>query len=700
MVFEWSGMRHRIDRIQPNGEILLERLGDGCLSIVGRDVLLHAYAEGKIDAARADGSSERKDAMIFSRPLDELSESMRNEVARRRQYMQALLELGDVVFTKIHLQPVISEVAARIGDVLPPSPVTLWRWYRRYKVTQDARALIPRIDRRGSSNLKQNDRILQLAAEAIEEAFKLSPRATVPSIYTRLLAKIDADNRQLPMTTQIRKPALRTLYRMFGRMEAYQHVAFREGKAIADKRFRLVKTSTQTSYILERVEIDHTPLDLFLIDEKTGLPLGRPTLTAVIDHFSRMLLGYYLSYSGPSVAAVMGALRHAILPKPSVVEVVPKLHVEHAWPCYGRPDLMVVDNGLEFHSKALESVAFDLGSRLQFCPKFEPRFKGAIERYLGTLNRFFSHQLPGTSLARLHERGDYDPQKHAVLTLAEFNQIFQKWVLDVYAQTIHRGIHETPWSRWHEGLKHREPELPDSVQALQRRIGQVEERALRHDGIVLNGIRYNSAKLAPILCAYGVGTKVRVLYDHEDLGDIQVWRPDDVEPICVPALDQDYARGLTGLQNKMIRDLVREKGRSQQDSTALEQAKRDLITVVDELMASRKQSDRRRAGAIRGVSSNKPEATLAVDTNHEQRKQVRNTTQTARKSALTPPVLADPRRERHRKNKSGAAFHGAISETGFAGTRRDPGPARHRSTCRDHRGNCRSRPGKTRRSRA
>lgn len=639
MVFEWSGARHLIDRIQPNGEILLERMEDGCLSIVGRDVLLQAYAEGKISAALTDAVGDRKNAMIFSRPLDELSEPVRNEVARRRQYLQAIMKLGDMVFNKTHLQSVICEAAAQIGDDHPPSPITLWRWHRRYKTTQDARALIPRIDRRGSSKLRQSARILQLATEAIEEAFKLSPRATGPSIYTRLLAKIDAENRQLSTTAHIRKPTLRTLYRMLGRVEAYQQVVFREGKAIAEKRFRLVKTSTQTSRILERVEIDHTPLDLFLIDEKTGLPLGRPTLTAVIDHFSRMLLGYYLSYCGPSVAAVMGALRHAILPKPPTVEILPKLHVEHTWPCYGSPDLMVVDNGLEFHSESLDGVAFDLGCRIQYCPKFEPRFKGTIERYLGTLNRFFSHQLPGTSLARLHERGDYDPQKHAVLTLAEFNQIFQKWVLDVYAQTVHRGTHETPWARWHEGMKRREPELPDSVRALQRRIGQVEERALRHDGVLLHGIRYNSAALAPILCAYGIGTKVRVLYDHEDLGDIQVWGPDDAEPICVPALDQGYARGLTELQNKMIRDLVREKGSSRQNSAALEQAKRELIAVVDELMASRKQRDRRRAGAIRGISSSKPEAMLAVEAKQEQRQLVRNTTQTARKSA---PISSMP----------------------------------------------------------
>lgn len=619
LVFEWNGTCHRIDRMQPNGEIVLERMKDENLSIVGQDVLLRAYANGEITSSPTGINGKNVSVPGFSRPLDEVPDAVKNEVARRQHYLQMILTLEDFVFTKGRLQPMILEVAEKIADPHPPSTITLWRWYRRYSATQDIRSLIPRTDRRGSSMLKQSSRVLQLASEAIEEAFILSPRATCVSIYTRLLAKIDADNRQLPTTAQLKRPALRTVYRMLGRVEAYQQVVFREGKAAADKKYRLIKASTRTTHILERVEIDHTPLDLFLVDDKTGLPLGRPTLTVVIDHFSRMLLGYYLSYGAPSLAAVMGALKHAILPKSPVVEVIPKLHVEHAWPCYGRPDRMVVDNGMEFHSKALEEVALDLGSHLLFCPKFEPRFKGAVERYLGTINRFLSHQLPGTSLARLHERGDYDPQKHAVLTLAEFNHIFHKWVLDVYAQTIHRGVHETPWSRWHDGLGHRSPDLPDNVRALQRRIGKIEERSLRHDGILLRGVRYNSAELAPILYAHGIGTRVRVLYDAEDLGTVQVWGPDAQEPICVPALDQSYARGLTELQNKMIQAMVREKGASQQDSAALERAKRELVAVVDELMASRKQRDRRRAGAIRGISSNKPESELHAEVAHGER---------------------------------------------------------------------------------
>lgn len=606
MVFEWSGAVNRIDRLQPDGHILLERMGSGQLALVGRDEILQAYARGEIvagDLPSNDGAARQ--AAVFSRPLDELKEPVKTKVARRRAYLDAVLESGPPIFTKGYLRPLLEEAAQLMGDEHPPSCTTFWRWYSRYNRHQDGRALIPREDRRGCKEMKLHPRVLELAEAAITGAFHISPRATVQMIFTLLQTKINKENLIRLSSEQLKPPSKRTIYRLLNRMEAYDLTVLREGKAVADKRFRQVQRNMQVDHILERVEIDHTPLDLFLIDERSGLPLGRPTLTMCLDFFSKMPFGYYLSYGAPSTAAVVGALKHAILPKKPCPSALPKLHVEHSWPCYGRPDLIVVDNGLEFHSNDLESIAMDLMIRVNYCPKHEPRFKGAIERYLKTINYFFAHQLPGTSMARLHERGDYDPQKQALLTLSEFNQIFQKWLLDVYAQTVHRGTSQTPWARWHEGLARREPELPSSLDALRHRIGQVVERNLNHEGIVLNGIHYNGDALAPMLRAYGRGTAVRVLFDPDDLGEIHVWGPDAAEPVRVQAMNPAYARGLTALQHTLIRRSVREKGASQQDVAALDRARQELADVVQDLMASRKQRHRHRAAAIQGFNSNR-----------------------------------------------------------------------------------------------
>ena len=53
-------------------------------------------------------------------------------------------------------------------------------------------------------------------------------------------------------------------------------------------------TSLANRQPLERAEIDHTELDVFVIDEKTRLPIGRPWLFVAIDVFTNMILGHYL----------------------------------------------------------------------------------------------------------------------------------------------------------------------------------------------------------------------------------------------------------------------------------------------------------------------------------------------------------------------------------------------------------------------
>ncbi|KVL38484.1 hypothetical protein WS96_06610 [Burkholderia sp. MSMB1835] len=75
---------------------------------------------------------------------------------------------------------------------------------------------------------------------------------------------------------------------MFDRVDEYDVAILKDGKASADRRFKITKTGVPVTHILERVEIDHTPVDVFLVDDRTGLPCGRPTVTMLLDKFSRM----------------------------------------------------------------------------------------------------------------------------------------------------------------------------------------------------------------------------------------------------------------------------------------------------------------------------------------------------------------------------------------------------------------------------
>jgi putative transposase len=655
MVFEWNGVSYRIVKLEKNDDVLLESLIGTGLSIEKKDNLLKEYLAGNISVKKINNPLRDKfDPPLFTRPLDELSEKLRAEVNRRCHYLEKIFTKTHPVFTDDYLTPIIQEVALEMNDKKPPSYRTVGRWYKLYQKNQDNRALIPRTDLRGSKLLKQHDRILQLLSEALEEEFNKTPQAATPNIHDKLTQKIENENKARLGVEKLIVPSLKTLYRMLERLEVYEMVLLKEGKAAADRRFRIFKYRTKTSRILERAEIDHTPLDLFIVDERTWLPLGRPTLTVVIDHYSRMLLGYYLTFDSPSAAALMGALRHAILPKQLAELVIPNVKINHTWPCYGLPEFMAVDNGLEFHGIDFESVAFDLGIRIQACPKHQPRFKGVVERYLKTINYNFASQIPGASFSRFYQRGDYDPLKSAILTFAQFKQVFEKWVVDVYAQKLHRGIGTTPWAKWHESLPDNEPTLPPDLQTLQRRIGKVEERKLRPDGILVNGIRYNGDNLAPILMAYDAGIRVRLVYDPEDLGEIQVWGPDSPEPVAVKALDWEYAKGLTEKQNEFVRQILKEQGKKAENRAELVRARNELASAVESLMISPKQKKRQQSGALRGFTSSRPNGSELIKDKTSKSKQIyksRDKTKQDNEVKRDPPPILPTFQMKHEPEK-------------------------------------------------
>jgi hypothetical protein len=96
---------------------------------------------------------------------------------------------------------------------------------------------------------------------------------------------------------------------------------------------------------LERVECDHTMLDLMIVDTETRLTLGRPRLTAMLDTYSRIVHGSHISFYHPSYLSLMQSLRHVNNPKDYVRNHYPE--IKNDWPAYGLPELLVVDNGTD-----------------------------------------------------------------------------------------------------------------------------------------------------------------------------------------------------------------------------------------------------------------------------------------------------------------------------------------------------------------
>lgn len=162
----------------------------------------------------------------------------------------------------------------------------------------------------------------------------------------------------------------RAFYDRVNSLPAYDVAVARYGKRYADRAFRSVGQQIPATKPMEYVEIDHTPVPVILIDDELDVPLGRPYLTMLYDRFSKCIVGLSVNFREPSFDSVRKALLNALLNKNWVKDKYPS--VKNDWPCCGKIDYLVVDNGAEFWSNSLEDSLKPLVSDIQYSQAAKP----------------------------------------------------------------------------------------------------------------------------------------------------------------------------------------------------------------------------------------------------------------------------------------------------------------------------------------
>lgn len=599
-VIEIGGQRFSILRFFENGSVQLESERDGMFSLSTHDDLLRQYTEGKLSFSTQSSVSSAEVELIhlrLGRPLSTFPEHVQDKAIRKKKYLDFILQNGPFTSTPNILKSLIDECARQINDPNPPSPVSLYRWYLRLiRAKWDHRALIDRTDLRGGSGCRLHSEVQKLLQESIDQVYLAPERNSACEVHSDLESRISYANEFRKDDEKLSVPSKSTVHRLIRKLDKYDVTAARFGDHIARMRFRTSGRGPQPQRILQRVEIDHTPLDLFVIDEKTYLPMGRPTITLATDKFSKMPVGIHIGFDGPSIEAVFACLRHAILPKTDLRTQYPD--IKNDWPCYGTIEELVCDNGLEFHSKELERVALEIGTILTFCPKRQPFYKGSVERFLKTINFQFAHALPGTSFSKWFHREDYDSQKHAVIPFNQLRSLLYRWLIDVYSQQLHRGIGTTPYLKWMEGLKQFAPGLPVSSHRLDIVLGRSCVRKLSHSGIELFNLRYNAPELLSIRRQLGDRHNVDVIYYAGDISYVNVIDPITKEAIPVPALEKEYTHGITLEQHRLICAHIRKVQQQNVNTVELARAKAEIRASVREMAFSKSQKKRQRAARL------------------------------------------------------------------------------------------------------
>ncbi len=611
--FIWQGVTWEVKWLLPGSRLNVENSVTGEIRQVRFVDLLRALVDRQLQFLGVRGQPLERPRRSYV-DLGDVPPKQREAAEYRLVVIQPLLKLSrrERPLALAVVQARVREVkAAQATGEMPQLPVSkssIYEWIKMYRESgEDIRALIPNSHKQGGRDKAR----LQAETDAIitaviEEQFFTRGVVTIDDIHHEVAVRIASENASRAASDKLTLLSRATVGRRIKALDRERKVTAKRGRAAARREFTQYGAMEYPQIPLERVEIDHTPTDVIIIDDEDNLPLGRLTFTFCLDAATRYPLGRYIGFEPPSYLTVMECLFHAIMPKGDVRE---RFGVEHEWLAHGVPYELAVDNGREFIGRDLTDACLALGITLQQLPVKTPEFKAAVERIFGTVNTGLFHKLPGTTFSSLARRGDYDSLKYASLTLDELDRLLHIFLLDVYAESFHRGLQGIPARRWAEATRDGFfPRVPADPDDLLITLGRVTYRTIQRYGIEFESLRYNAPELAQLRArmqdeagrlrdnwSERKGREVKIKYHPGDISRLYVYDPFAREYIEVPALARQYTEGLSLWKHRVIRRQVLEE-QERVDIEALGQAKRKIQKIVAESKQRKKKRTRAKIG--------------------------------------------------------------------------------------------------------
>lgn len=415
---------------------------------------------------------------------------------------------------------------------------TIYRWLAAFDPSGRVSALVPGHSSggRGRSRLPpETERVLH---EVINEYFLTTQKPPVQEACNEVLRVCEAAG--------VAPPHPNTVRNRIALITAERKTAAREGGRQADDAHGPHPGSLPgADWPGAVVQIDHTKVDLMLVDDVERRPIGCPWLTLLMDVFCRMVLGFYLSFDPPSTMSLALCIAQAVLPKDRWLA---RRGLALDWPCYGKFGTIRADNAKEFRGNAATRACEEHRMILEWRAVTKPRYGAHIERLLGTLMRA-THLIPGTTFSNPAQRGNYDSTARAVMTVSEYEAWFATYVNQVYHKRFHRGIGMAPARRYHEGIfgmpQRPGTGLPDRIVDEERFLLDFTpyfERTVQDDGVVIDHMRYYDEVLRPYVNAPdpdhpGRKRKFRFHRDPRDVSLVHKFDPERGAYAPIPTRD-------------------------------------------------------------------------------------------------------------------------------------------------------------------
>lgn len=379
-----------------------------------------------------------------------------------------------------------AQMAQEAADLAGVNRATIYRWIHQFEKTGTLSGLMRR--RRADAGKKRlPEAVEKIIDSIIKDEYLTKQKASIQHAYRKLKNALVSQNQPVIHYNTFRR-RIRAL--------APEAVALRREGENAALRYQPNKgTVPNADYPYALIQIDHTPVDLILVDEIHRTPIGRPWITLAIDVFSRMVAGWYVSLDPPGNLSTGICISNLILSKQ---ELVANLGLDFPWPCQGKPSVIHADNAKEFRGKMLEHACQEHLIDLQFRKLRKPRYGSHIETYLGTLGKRI-HTLPGTTFSNVQQRGEYESESEAAMTLPEFEKWLGNLILGEYHHEIHSTLGMPPIEKYRQGIvgdgdQIGVGQIPIARDANLLRIDflPMEERTVQAYGIQIDNIYYYS----------------------------------------------------------------------------------------------------------------------------------------------------------------------------------------------------------------
>ena len=537
---------------------------------------------------------------IAANHIVEFSEKDWNEAKKRLEIIRPLLN-------QTRTKQLVQEHAEKYNTHIS----TIYRWISMYEKTGLLSSLIPKyVNRGGKGQVRIHEESELIMNKVIDTLYLHKQKLTPKQVYIEIKRRCKNANVDVPHENTVRNRI-----KQLSEKRVYK---LRESSRNAERLYRNTDGMFPAGkYPLDVIQIDHTPMDIIIVDEEYRQPIHRPFLTLAIDVYSRMIVGFYIALEEPSYFSVSQCLTQGILPKDKVLRDY-KVHGE--WNIWGLPRAIHADNGQDFRSIELQRVCEQYSISIEWRPVARPQFGGHIERLIGTSMQNI-HTLPGTTFSNIHKKGEYDSDKEAVMTLTELEKWFCEYVVNVYHKNIHSGIGMSPERKYEIGIfgddKHLGKGLPERIENedyFKLSLLPSIERSIQQFGVSVSKIHYYHDVLRRWIKARddkGNTKKFIFKTDPRDISIIWFFDPDLKEYFPIPYRNISYPP-ISIWELRAIKQYLSEQNNQDFDETVIFQAYERMKNIQEQATTK----TQRKKQEAKQVHKRKMNSSTSVNQNH------------------------------------------------------------------------------------